>query len=46
MFSIAAQKLGDGKRWTEIKELNPSVDSTAPVPAGTTLKLPADARID
>ena len=46
MFSIAAQKLGDGKRWTEIKELNPSVDFTAPVPAGTTLKLPADARID
>jgi hypothetical protein len=43
-YDIARKQLGDGNRWMEIQKLNPGWDPAIPVPAGTTLKLPSDAR--
>jgi nucleoid-associated protein YgaU len=43
---IARRTLGNGDRWTEIYQLNRSYDPTYPVPAGTDLRLPGDARAD
>jgi len=43
---IARRTLGNGDRWTEIYQLNRSYDPMYAVPAGTELRLPADARVD
>jgi hypothetical protein len=43
---IARRTLGNGDRWTEIYQLNRNLDPTYAVPAGTEVKLPADARVD
>jgi nucleoid-associated protein YgaU len=43
---IARRTLGNGDRWTEIYHLNRSYDPMYAVPAGTELRLPADARVD
>jgi hypothetical protein len=43
---IARRTLGDGDRWAEIYRLNPKYDPVYPVPAGTELRLPANARVD
>jgi nucleoid-associated protein YgaU len=45
-YDIARRTLGRGERWQEIYRLNPSFDPKDPVPAGTDLRLPADARIE
>jgi hypothetical protein len=42
--AVARQKLGTEQRWAELYELNPQVGDPNAVPAGTMLKLPADAR--
>jgi hypothetical protein len=44
MWEIARDHLGDGRRWSEIYRLNPSIPPEQPVPGGTVLRLPADAR--
>lgn len=44
-YDIARKLLGDGERWLEIHNLNPGWDPARPVPAGTTIQLPADARL-
>jgi hypothetical protein len=44
-YDIARKLLGDGERWMEIHNLNPGWDPARPVPAGTAVKLPADARL-
>jgi nucleoid-associated protein YgaU len=43
---IARRTLGNGDRWTEIYQLNRSYDPMYAVPAGTELRLPADAHVD
>jgi nucleoid-associated protein YgaU len=42
--TIARQLLGNERRWVEIYDLNPEVNASR-VPAGTELRLPADARL-
>jgi hypothetical protein len=42
--AVARQTLGSDQRWSELYELNPQVGDPNAVPAGTVLKLPADAR--
>ena len=44
-YDIARNLLGDGNRWVEIYKLNPGWLPEKPIPAGTTLTLPADARL-
>lgn len=44
IFQIAHDTLGDGKRWSEIYRLNPSIDTRYPIRAGTMLKMPPGAR--
>jgi hypothetical protein len=44
IFAIAQQTLGNGNRWTEILQLNPSLRTEQEIPAGTQLRLPANAR--
>jgi hypothetical protein len=44
LFLIAQQTLGSGERWHEIYRMNPNVNPENPIPDGTTLRLPADAR--
>jgi nucleoid-associated protein YgaU len=43
--AVARQTLGTEQRWGELYNLNPQVADPNAVPAGTTLKLPADARL-
>jgi nucleoid-associated protein YgaU len=43
---IARRTLGDSERWSEIYKLNQKYDPRDPIPAGTELRLPADARVD
>jgi len=45
-YQIAGRTLTNVDRWTEIYKLNPRFDPKFPVPAGTELRLPADAKID
>jgi nucleoid-associated protein YgaU len=45
MWEIARLTLGDSNRWKEIMQLNPGLRSEYPIPGGTLLKLPADARV-
>lgn len=41
MYRIAEQQLGNGNRWMEIRDLNPTWRPELPIPAGATLRLPA-----
>jgi nucleoid-associated protein YgaU len=43
--AVALKTLGDVMRWKEISALNPQINSSKPVPTGTVLRLPADARV-
>jgi hypothetical protein len=45
-YQIAQRTLGTGDRWHEIALLNPGFKVEYAVPGGSTLKLPADARIE
>lgn len=45
ILQIAQQTLGDSRRWPEIYRLNPSVQPSSPIPGGTELRLPMDARV-
>jgi MraZ protein len=40
---IARRTLGSSERWTELYKLNPTLKPDAPLTAGTTVRLPADA---
>jgi hypothetical protein len=44
-LEIARKTLGSPDRWAEIYRLNPQYDPKYRVPAGTNLRLPADARV-
>jgi hypothetical protein len=46
LWTIAQRTLGSGDRWRDIHQLNPTLRPELPVPAGTTIYLPADARVD
>jgi nucleoid-associated protein YgaU len=46
VLDIARRTLGNADRWTDIYRLNPGFDPKDPVPAGTELKMPSDARAD
>jgi nucleoid-associated protein YgaU len=46
LLDIARRTLGTGDRWAEIYQLNPRYDPKEPVPGGTELRLPPDARVD
>jgi hypothetical protein len=46
LWQIAQQTMGDGNLWTEIYRLNPTLNPEMPVPAGTQIQLPANARLD
>jgi hypothetical protein len=43
--AVAMRALADSERWQEILRLNPSVNPAYPVPPGTVLRLPPDARV-
>jgi hypothetical protein len=43
-WEIARDHLGSSERWVDIYRLNPTIPPEQPVPAGTVLRLPADAR--
>lgn len=45
-LEVAHRTLGSGDRWTEIYRLNPRFDPKQPIPAGSVLRLPADARVE
>jgi hypothetical protein len=45
-YEIARRTLGNGERWQEIYRLNPRFDPKDPVPAGSEIRLPWDARIE
>jgi nucleoid-associated protein YgaU len=44
-YQVARRALGNPERWSEIWRLNPSIPPERPIPQGTTLVLPADARV-
>jgi nucleoid-associated protein YgaU len=44
IYELAIQTLGDGGRWTEIYRLNPNLDPLQPIPGGTVVRLPVNAR--
>jgi hypothetical protein len=46
ILDIARRTLGAGDRWYEIGSLNPQVNPKYPIPVGSVLRLPADARTD
>jgi hypothetical protein len=46
IWDIAKRTLGKGERWPEIIKLNAGLDTTKPVPAGSELRLPSDARVE
>jgi nucleoid-associated protein YgaU len=46
VYEIARHALGDGNRWQEIYLLNLGLNTERPVPGGSILRLPPDARID
>jgi hypothetical protein len=46
LLLIARKTLGDEKRWPEIYHLNPKIRPENPVPEGTDLTLPGDARVE
>ncbi|WP_438490751.1 LysM peptidoglycan-binding domain-containing protein [Streptomyces sp. S186] len=44
VWDLAEHYLGDGRRHGELRALNPHLPDTATLPAGTIVRLPADAR--
>jgi hypothetical protein len=46
LLTIARQTLGNGDRWVEIYQLNPRYDPKQPIPGGSVLRLPKDARVE
>jgi nucleoid-associated protein YgaU len=42
---IARETLGDGGRWADIYHLNPAIAPEQPIPGGTRIRLPADAKV-
>lgn len=44
LWDLAEHYLGDGRRYSELRALNPGLPQTATLPAGTIVNLPADAR--
>ncbi|HXG10205.1 MAG TPA: LysM peptidoglycan-binding domain-containing protein [Gemmataceae bacterium] len=46
MWTLAQRTLNNGSRWPEISRLNPGLPPELPIPAGTVVLLPADARIE
>jgi Tfp pilus assembly protein FimV len=46
LYHIARQTLGNADRWSELYRLNPNVSPQLPVPEGTEIRLPADARAE
>ena len=46
LYTIASDQLGNKERWAEIYKLNLRFDPAFPVPGGTVLRLPGDAKID
>src|SRR5262249_50372228 len=46
LFEIARRTLGNGSRWTEIYRLNPNLRPEVPIPGGTVLRMPDDARVE
>jgi hypothetical protein len=45
-WDISRRTLSNPNRWWEISQLNKQIDPSRPVPVGTPLRMPADARID
>ncbi|MCI0680477.1 MAG: hypothetical protein L0Y71_00110 [Gemmataceae bacterium] len=45
IYELAIQTLGDGTRWTEIYRLNPNIDPLQPIPGGSMVRLPGNARV-
>jgi hypothetical protein len=45
LYAIALQTMGDGNRWSEIYRLNPNLQPLQPVPGGTMLRLPSNAKV-
>ncbi|MCI0380814.1 MAG: hypothetical protein L0215_24790, partial [Gemmataceae bacterium] len=45
IIEIAQQTLGDARRWSEIYRLNPNLRPELPIPAGTEIRLPANANV-
>ncbi|WP_037789587.1 LysM peptidoglycan-binding domain-containing protein [Streptomyces natalensis] len=43
LWDLAEHYLGDGRRYSELRALNPGLPQTATLPAGTIVNLPADA---
>jgi nucleoid-associated protein YgaU len=43
--AIAQTTLGDWQKWHEIYKLNGQIQPSQPIPAGTVLTMPAEARI-
>jgi hypothetical protein len=46
VLAVAQRTLGKGDRWMDILRLNPGLNPMYPIPAGTVLQLPADARVE
>jgi nucleoid-associated protein YgaU len=44
-WEISRKTLGNPNRWSEIRRLNPKIEPQYPVPGGTILKMPPDARL-
>mgnify|MGYP002780419656 CR=1 FL=1 len=44
LWDVAEDVLGDRKQWQRVWDANPRLDPNAPLPAGTPLLLPSDAR--
>jgi nucleoid-associated protein YgaU len=45
LWKLAERVLGDGQRWVDIYRLNPNLNADRPLPAGTEVRLPADAKV-
>ncbi len=45
LYRIAQRTLGNGGRWHEIYRLNPNLNPEMPIPEGTNVLLPPDARV-
>ncbi|MFI7095452.1 LysM peptidoglycan-binding domain-containing protein [Streptomyces lydicus] len=43
LWDLAEHYLGDGRRYSELRALNPGLPQTATLPAGTVVNLPAEA---
>ena len=46
MYAIAQRTMTNPQRWTEIYRLNPNLPPELPIPAGTSVVLPGDARVE